>query len=150
MYLHKFKSAKTCGDSDTPVTLYPLSTAVVLRWLTLIITGVASLFSVGVAQAYSGLPDFTELVSSNHQAVVNISTTSKRASGDGGAPVLPDLGDSPLEELLKKYWEENGPESSPLPGRPEENSLGSGFIISADGYVLTNNHVLRFTCGINR
>jgi serine protease Do len=108
------------------------------------------------------LPDFTALVDQNSAAVVNISTTATKSSsesknkdkdkekkGDSGKqrPSPRDFGipeNSPFYDFFRKFMDEDDDNhgESPLPPRRKGLALGSGFIMSADGYIVTNHHVI--------
>ncbi len=100
----------------------------------LVVAAILAVSGGGFATAQA-LPSFADLADRLSPAVVNISTAQTVEQPQRSGPTLPE--GSPFKDLFRDFFE-NGP-----PGGPQTvQSLGSGFVIGPEGYVVTNNHVI--------
>jgi len=128
---HKENEVKSVAIS---VTAGPASGIVGYR--AILLGAIFAILQAVALPARSAPDSFADLAEAVSAAVVNITTSTEVPTPLGPAPTLPE--GSPFEDFFEDFFNRNGPRGGPQ----QRNALGSGFVISADGFVVTNNHVI--------
>lgn len=93
------------------------------------------------AATRTGAPHFADLIEQVQPAVVNIATTRKAKAGPAAMGMGGRQADPQMREFLERFFGGQVPGGNAGPAR-EVHAAGSGFVVDAQGYIVTNNHVI--------